>query len=534
MTYRIMIIDDNKPLADAICNGIDWQSRGAEVAHVLYDALSVYEILKTESIDLIISDIRMPGLSGLEMARHILAEKYNTKIILISAYEDFQYVQEAIRIGAVDYIEKPVNFNYLEQIVGKALVQIEEERLIKKQLEESKPAMKEKLFQYLLWHTPQETRYQYREYPAFLSLDTESNFHLCLIIKILNAATYQKETGLVRYLTEILSFQNLILKCFSSYKLTYLLQNGDSLILFLGQSVKNQEQLYNLVQKTLEPLLEAPSSFCTCIGIGNPVRSFWNLRESYENAYLALDYRFFLPEEQLFYWRDIPKKAFLPDMNLDTKCNEILKLICKNQQKELKKYLDSLYQDYFDSNMSRTGFLFAVSDLAGRIMNYLLKMGVSSDFLEQMPVNYMKMESLKTSTELFEWLYQLCILACKELESSVSFYQTRLTSMAASYIQEHFADPGLGLNEIAEYVNITPTHLSAAFKKNTGENISDKIARTRITYACELLENSSFTVKEISEKAGFSNQYYFSSCFKKIKGVTPSQYRSREEESKTP
>lgn len=529
MTYRIMIIDDNKPLADAIKSGINWQSLHAEVAYLLYDALSVYEILKTEQIDLIISDIRMPGLSGLEMARHILSEQYDTKIILISAYEDFQYVQEAIRIGAVDYIEKPVNFDYLKRIIKKALQQIEEGRQIKKQIEESKPAMKEKLFQYLLWHTPSETHYQYREYPSFLSMDTESNFHLCFITKITNAAAYQKQIGLVRYLTEILAFQNLILEYVSSYTLSCLLQNGSSLILFLGHTVKNQEQFYHLVQKSLEPILNAPSPFRICIGVGSPVRSFWNLRESYENALLALDYRFFLPEEQLFYWRDMPQKTFLPDMNLDTKCNKIIKLICQNQQKELKAYLDSLYQDYFDLNMNRTGFIFAVSDLSNRITGYLLKMGVAANFLERMPVNYKKMESFNTGTELFEWLYQLCLLACRELESSVSFYQTRLTAMADSYIQEHFSDSCLNLNEIAEYVNITPTHLSAAFKKNTGENISDRIARTRIAYASELLKNSNFTVKEISEKAGFSNQYYFSSCFKKIIGVTPSQYRNRED-----
>lgn len=527
MTYRIMIIDDNKPLADAIKSNIDWAAFDAEAAYLLYDALSVHEILKTEKIDLIISDIRMPGLSGLEIARYVLSEKYDTKIILISAYEDFQYVQEAIRIGAVDYIEKPVNFDYLKRIIQKALQQLEEERQIKKQIEESKPAMKEKLFQYLLWHTPSETHYQYREYPSFLSMDTESNFHLCLIIKITNGAAYQKKIGLIPYLTEILAFQNLILKNFSFCTLSYLLQNGGSLILFLGHNVKNQEQFYHLVQNALEPIVNTPSPFCLCIGIGSPVRSFWNLRESYENAHLALDYRFFLPEERLFYWRDMPQKTFLPDINLDTKCNEIIKLICKNQQGELKTYLNSLYKDYFDRNMNRTGFILAVSDLSNRIMSYLLKMGVTSDFPERMPVNYKKMESLKTGRELFEWLYQLCILACRELESSVSFYQTRLTSMAASYIEEHFSDTDLNLNQIAEYVNITPTHLSAAFKKNTGENISDMIARTRIAYASQLLTNSNFSIREISEKAGFSNQYYFSSCFKKITGITPTQYRNR-------
>lgn len=109
----------------------------------------------------------MPGLSGLEMAKHILAEKYNTKIILISAYEDFQYVQEAIRIGAVDYIEKPINFEYLYCVIKKALSQIEENKLIQKQLEESKPAMKENLFRYLLEHSSTVNQHKYQQFPWY-------------------------------------------------------------------------------------------------------------------------------------------------------------------------------------------------------------------------------------------------------------------------------------------------------------------------------------------------------------------------------
>ena len=182
MTYRILIIDDNKPLADAIKNGIDWEAFHAQSVRVLYDALSVYDILQTEQIDLIISDIRMPGLSGLEMARHILSENYDTKIILISAYEDFQYVQEAIRIGAVDYIEKPVNFDYLQSIVIKALQQIEEKRQIKKQARHERKTVPVSVMAHPFGNplpVPGLSRFSFHEYGKQLSFVPHSEDHQC-------------------------------------------------------------------------------------------------------------------------------------------------------------------------------------------------------------------------------------------------------------------------------------------------------------------------------------------------------------------
>jgi response regulator receiver protein len=525
MTYQIMIIDDNRPLADSLQKNVDWNSLNAEVTYLLYDALSVYQILKDEKIDLIISDIRMPGLSGLEMAKHILAEKYNTKIILISAYEDFQYVQEAIRIGAVDYIEKPINFEYLYCVIKKALSQIEENKLIQKQLEESKPAMKENLFRYLLEHSSTVNQHKYQQFPSYLSMNIDSNHHICLIIKTLNATEYKNELGFHYYLTQYFSFKNWILKCFEIFTLSNLLENDDSLILFLGKTVKNKNDLYKIVRSALSTMYQNTYSFKIYVGIGNPVNSFWNIGNSYENACLALDYRFFLPDECIFFWCDLPPKIFFPDINLDTKYNEILKLICKNQLSELKNYLDTLYQDYFSLNMNRTGLLLAISDIANRILCFLLNMGIQSDLLNQSTISYHKLERCKTSMELFEWLYDFCVFSCKELNSSVSYYQNRIVTMATSYINEHFPNPELSLNNIAEYINITPTYLSATFKKNTNKNISDLIAKTRIEHSIDLLKNSNFSIKEISEKSGFSNQYYFSSCFKKITGITPSQFR---------
>lgn len=530
MKRKVIIIDDNKMLADSLFTGIDWESLQAKVTHVLYDALPVEDILANEKADLIISDIRMPGLSGLEMAKNILPLYPDIKIILISAYEDFQYVQEAIRLGAFDYIEKPINFDYITRIIEKAFLQLEEDRFIQKQLEESKPAMKEQFFQNVLRLTPYEARYQYGDYPSFLALKTESNHHICILLKIAEAGKWKATLGLHRYLTDFLNLQNMIRQICSTFTLSYLFQNGNSIVLILGRTVSTQPQFMELIQEVLEEIFKDTLKFRLIAGIGSPVRSFWELRESFENARLALEYRFFLPEEQIFYYADLPQKTFLPDTDLDSKYDNIIKLICKNQETELRSYLDTLYQNYLELHVNKMRLLSSISDIAGKILSFLYKMGVPPDSVDQQVIkSFGELERFATSRELFDWLYRLCIMACRQLNSSVSHYQNRMVSMVESYINEHFSETELSLNEIASHVNVSPTHLSATYKKITGKNISDMIAHTRIRYAADLLSHSILSIRDISEKSGFSNQYYFSSCFKKITGKSPSQYRNPQE-----
>lgn len=528
MAKHALIIDDNILLTEALKQNIHWSSLDILVTHILYDALQVQDILNREHVDIIISDIRMPGLSGLEMARQVLSEYPHIKIILISAYEDFQYVQEAIRLGAFDYIEKPIDEVYLYQIVEKACIQIDLDKKIQKQLNASKPAMKEKFFHDLLRHNAGEALYHYKEYPGFLDISTDNKYHLCIYIKISNSGKLKAQFGLEKYYLELLTLENSVHETFSGFPLCYLMHNGSSLILILGRSFSKAEIFMDFVDQKLRNPLSLPTRFSLTVGVGAPVTSFWNLRQSYESARLALDYRFFLPEENILYYHDIPKETFTPDINLESKSSTLINYVCKNQKEELKSFLDKLYDEYLKLHINKNSLFFSIFDIAGKLLSFLYKMGVEPTALDpELLRNCGDPRHFSTSRELFDWLYSLCSMACDKLDSSVSHYQHRLVTMVNQYIETHYAESELGLNQLAAHVNVSPSHLSATYKKITGRNIIDAIGETRISNAQKLLLNSTLTMREISEKTGFSNQYYFSACFKKITGHSPSIYRSK-------
>jgi len=124
--------------------------------------------------------------------------------------------------------------------------------------------------------------------------------------------------------------------------------------------------------------------------------------------------------------------------------------------------------------------------------------------------------------EIFEWLYQLCVMICGELESSLKGYHAQLCDEVVTYIGAHYGNPDLSLADIAGHVKLSSTHLCSVFKRITGKNISDCITAVRMERAKALLLSTNLPLKDISETVGYSNQYYLSARFKKHTGHTPS------------
>lgn len=528
MKKNILIIDDNPLVTQSLSQNIAWSSLNCMVLHTLNDALSVMDLLKTETVHIIIADIQMPGLSGLEMSKQVLLSYPFIKIILISAYEDFQYVQEAIRLGIYDYIEKPINNQYLYQMISKACQQIDLEQKIQRQLTASKPALREKFFLDILRYSAKEAASYYREYPEFLDISIKNKYHLCVYIKIPHTSAQKQYTGIQKFHTDLLAFENSLLHVFEGFPFCHLVHNGNSLILILGQMADNPETFLSHVETSLTDFLASGLNFQPLIGIGNVVTSFWHIRQSWENARMALEYSFFTPEENPIRFNDISRKPFTLDLSLESKSEKIIQFICQNQKESLREYLNQFYEEISGQTTNKNSLFFTITEIAWKILNFLHKMGLDPAHMNNSMIPDLGNTRLfSTSRSLIDWLYELCVTACDELNNSISHYQKRIAIIADQYMQAHYSDSDLGLNELAQHIHVSPVHLSATYKKQTGQTISDALSHIRISEAQNMLSNTNLTIREISEKTGFSNQFYFSACFKKITGQPPSSFRSQ-------
>mgnify|MGYP000265988187 CR=1 FL=1 len=190
---------------------------------------------------------------------------------------------------------------------------------------------------------------------------------------------------------------------------------------------------------------------------------------------------------------------------------KLIPIFDKREFLKCKKYCRMMCEDF---------------DTIKRTKEKKIRVGIVGEiYVKYSPLANNHLEEFHTTEELCGWLNELCRLLCRKLDSSLNDYHQKLCESVTSYIDENYASNTLCLNDIASEANVSPAYLSALFKKKQGVSISDYITTQRINAACRYLTATNMTLKEISMKCGYANQYYFSTSFKKKMNVTPSAYR---------
>ena len=192
---------------------------------------------------------------------------------------------------------------------------------------------------------------------------------------------------------------------------------------------------------------------------------------------------------------------------------KLIPIFDKREFLKCKKYCRMMCEDF---------------DTIKRTKEKKIRVGIVGEiYVKYSPLANNHLEEFHTTEELCGWLNELCRLLCRKLDSSLNDYHQKLCESVTSYIDENYASNTLCLNDIASEANVSPAYLSALFKKKQGVSISDYITTQRINAACRYLTATNMTLKEISMKCGYANQYYFSTSFKKKMGITPSAYREQ-------
>ena len=210
---------------------------------------------------------------------------------------------------------------------------------------------------------------------------------------------------------------------------------------------------------------------------------------------------------------------------------ELIKLICAKDEKAIEKWLTSFFQDLAEKIQDKNLIFIRIYSLLGRILKFLYEMNLDTSDLEQEILEvYKQFDSFKTYEQFVKWITSLCVSAFQKLDSSMESYHHQVYNMALGYIKENFEHSSLCLSDIARHANISPAYLSSLYKKVSGQSISDTITSLRIDSACRYLKETNLSLKEISNKCGYANQYYFSNSFKKKLGISPSAYREQNQQ----
>lgn len=518
--YKIVFIDDNKAIIDGLKYIIDWKALDIEICGKAYDGLEGIKIINKIQPDLLITDIRMPGLDGLEMIESILTKHPSLKIIILSGFDDFSYAQKAIEIGVAAYILKPIKKQLLHDKLLEILSEIkdeefefqEKEQLVSKISLLSEIAREKYFIDLLNNRIPISSRKSID--CSVLGLQEWPHFYCLLLIE----HDFKKSFNYHNYFKSILTSLHNDINDDTSATAVSILDN-QVLFFIYGPALSYIEQY----REKLLNNLNLHSKFSYYAGISLTHHDVNELSLTYKEAQEALE-EVFTNHGTKFY-QELTTKTNNKDIDTKPIIEEIINSIKKMNQEKSYINLDQFFKYLTQQNCRTTQFYTESINLFLALKQLVYTYQISHDLetnsnylnITYLQHNFRTLSALKST---FKKIIQEIIEAIKSTPLSSS---ELLVEEIIHYLKEHYVDETR--ESIANHFHITPTYLSKIFKSVTEMNFVDYLTQLKIEQAKAKLLNSTYQIQEISEQLGYANAHYFTKVFKKNTGMTPSKYR---------
>lgn len=534
---KMIIADDEQTILDGIKESIDWWSYDIHVIGAAQNGVIALEMAKDHRPDIIITDIRMPGLNGLELINELKKTRQDIKIIIISAYEQFVYAQEAISLGVLSFITKPLKKQKIIDEVIKARDLILEERRQKDTLDRledlylsSLPTLQEYFHNKLIMGKTKLTGDYKKQFSAY-GIDIDEVPTGVVIFALDNieekaADVFDKtnQMALLRIVEMIKQFfpQGLKRTVFQSY-------NNEVVAIYNTQtgSMETIQAISNAAE-TIKNTLKRETGISVSAGIGSIYPSVEDISLSYQEAVKALNYRLVYGKNTVLCINHMESKdikAFpLNDFNniltniqnvlWTGKADEVIKIIGKMLD-ELTLYKNIPY--YYIQQI--------FCQLLSALLRTLFEMSIQPEDIYGEPVHlYGELFKKQTLDELKQWYQDLVERTCAVINRKKSIRINSVIESAVSFIKKN-CQKDISLSEVAEHVNLNPSYLSRLFKEETGIPFIEYVRNTKMELAKEFLRNTNKKIYEICEDLGYQNVQYFSTVFKNAVGMTPLEYK---------
>ncbi|UFT98797.1 response regulator transcription factor [Radiobacillus kanasensis] len=499
---KVLIVDDEMLIRQGIMNYIDWESEGFQIIGESSNGEEALMLIEKHHPHIVITDIVMPVMNGKELVKVIKRDYPNVEVIVLSSFENFEYVHSAFQDGVVDYILKPkLTGEELLQSLHKAVRKIPDVDFCKKSYK-------------VVPSTSETIRKVVKGYESSEAItDTMFSFsNFCFLMM------YSSDHELPSR-NKVISFLN---KHVPSYQLEEIIREEGELSYLLNVDSSDLESIRDYVHQLSIKFLENREH--VQLFLHQPFSSFKYINEEYEKAKGNLQqYSFYLPDQPLFLYDELPQDN---NQTLELDRNKLMELYKHHQFEEatfyLLDYVDHLSQKYqlrvhdFKSILGNQMFNIIVTLGSMSFNTEALERDKYSLFATLNDARNIK-EALPPFYQFLEYTQDIVLPKNQKKEHS---NMVKLLE----YVGKHYSEP-LGLTELAEHFHFNPSYLSAYFSTHHEEGFNEYLNKVRIKKACELLENSDKTISTISQEVGYSDHSYFSKVFKKIKGVSPSHFR---------
>lgn len=504
---KVLVADDEYYAREGMKRAVDWESLGCTLCGEAGDGLEGVEIAKRESPDIVITDIKMPSMSGLAMAEKIRAFLPGCKFIIITGYDELDYAKGAIKVNAFDFLLKPVDTNEFIESVKNASNKCMDEK-------GKDEAAREKAVLQLM-RGKLDDHSLVKEELAKYSIDAEKIVIACIqndsfsgpMDDAMTEVLYKQQVYIKDTVKKYIEHKSMVIECHS-----------DRLAAVMpGSGLKSSRQLGYIFEHVREDIIKNCRVSIT-IGISN-INSTQDIKNCYEEAKEALRNRLYLGSGSIIYYENI-KRISISSSRITSEEKELLQKLraCDRQGTENK--LRFIYFELFKNNMIDYYIVKQFSiEIIIRAFEILSEMDLPQSTGEKFDV-YKSAERFNTIDELFSWVLEILFGILRTVRSRYEQYSSGIEK-ALDYIKVHYCED-ISLHDVAEKVFLSESYLSRSIKKTTGVTFVDYIVTLRMERAMGLLKKPNVKVSDVALQVGYSDYRYFSNLFKKYTGYSPS------------
>lgn len=532
---RVFLVEDESIIRETLRDTVPWGQYGYTFAGEAGDGEMALPLIRQLKPDVLITDIRMPFMDGLALSRLVSREFPEMKIVIISGHDDFEYAQQAIRIGVERYLLKPITKKALLDVLAEIKEKLEGERANRgylaqfhREAEEYEQYTRRVFFERIV--SGQLSVQQIYETAGTLDIDLRAQ---CYTIAFFSVPP-ERSGSAEGYSEPAAQLRDALLEHFLKYPEYVLLRwNLSTYAVLLKGDTARMEELARRCVGTVRDQYEAYAPEENWyVAIGEPTQRLSTLPVCFEEVSRLWAYRYILPRQHVLTADSV---SFLTGTGSDCQLDSldagkvdpaILTGVMRSAgAQEIPSFVDEYLHSVEEALSSKPFCQYLMLGLRFAAVQFAASLGVSQQEMLA-PLTCLDLVGRNvTSADLKEY-FSAILLRVVDLRDRASSSQCRgLLQQAVAYIDSHFTDESLSLNQVAREVNISANYLSAVFSQEIGATFTEYVTGKRMELARELLRTTDKRSGEVAAAVGYRDPHYFSFLFKKTQGCTPRDYR---------
>ncbi|MGV2883141.1 response regulator [Paenibacillus taichungensis] len=527
--YRVLLVDDEEDVREGLVVEVDWEALDLRIVGLAENGREALEMAERVEPDIVVTDISMPFMDGLELAKRLRERNPLVKVVILTGYDEFDYARQAVSLSVDEYLLKPFSAGHLTELLTRLRAQMAAEVAEREDVQQlrdhyytSLPLLQADLMATLL-HRQKSPEYIHGKAKQ-CGLDLHGERYGVSVLTLHMDGEQSADTELKQF-----AALNIAAEVWTEHGAGHAFMHQETIVLLYvdrwggEDGEKRQQQALENVMRSINHYLRIPAT----VGSGSIVNTLAGVKHAYEDALLALDYRLVPGTDPLIYIADVERQTAGKLRFDELKQQTLTRCLKAGTQAELEDALEIIFREITVEHGRSDIQLYLIEVLtnvwkaaqaSGEAMEDIFGAGFQL---------YADLFRLPGLSEAQGKVREVCLLVQHRIASGRQHVYKDIVEQALSFTKEHYADPDLSIQKVCGHLHISSGYFCGIFKKEVQLTFLQYLMQIRMEAAKELLRSTEMKSFEIAGQVGFAEPNYFSFCFKKHIGVSPKEYRKQ-------